>query len=317
MSSMRLRPLRVGEILDASIKLYARNARTLIGAAAVAVIPLQLISAVVLMSVYSSGQDIPAGFSGAFKTVPAADASARAGASGITTLVSVLMIAFVSAVCVQAVSSAYLDHPLSSRESIRFGARRFLPLLAMLIVLYIGLGIGFVLLVIPGIWLYAAWGVATPALMIERLGPFRALGRSRRLVKGRWWAAAGVLLFSFLMTTILTGIVTGVLTAIALTSSNPSVSFAVLISLLSGVVSGLVVQPFQATVTTVLYYDLRVRHEGYDLHLLAEQLGLPEDSLGGPQAVGADFDRPLGPEMVGQPGGPPYWPPPPGWSRES
>jgi hypothetical protein len=314
---MKLRPLRVGEVLDASIKLYARNARTLIGAAAVAVIPLQLISAVVLISVYSSGQDIPAGFSGAFKRVPAADASARVGATGITTLVSVLMIAFVSAVCVQAVSSAYLDHPLSSWESIRFGMRRFLPLLAMLIVLYIGLGVAFVLLVIPGIWLYAAWGVATPALMIEGLGPFRALGRSRRLVKGRWGATAGVLLISFLMTTILTSVVSGILTAIALTSSNPSVTFAVLISLLSGVVSGLIVQPFQATVTTVLYYDLRIRHEGYDLHLLAEQLGLPEGSLGGADGEDAGFDRPLGPEMVGQPGGPPYWPPPPGWSRDS
>jgi hypothetical protein len=317
MGTMTLRPLRVGEILDASIKLYARNARTLIGAAAVAVIPLQLITAVVMMSVYSSGQDIPAGFSGAFRTVPAADANARAGATGIATLVGVLMIAFVSAVCVQAVSSAYLDHPLSSRESIRFGIRRFLPLLAMLIVSYIGLVIAFILLVIPGIWLYAAWGVATPVLMIEHLGPFGALRRSARLVKGRWWATAGVLLFSFLMTTVLTSIVSGVLTAIALTSSNPSVSFAVLISLLSGVVSGLIVQPFQATVTTVLYYDLRVRHEGYDLQLMAEQLGLPEGSLSGVGGSDARFDQPLGPETVGQPGGPPYWPPPPGWSRDT
>jgi hypothetical protein len=317
MSSLRLRPLRVGEILDASIKLYAANARTLIGAAAVAVIPLQVISALVLVSVYSSGQDIPTGYSNLFKKVPAVDAGARAGAGGISLLVSILTIAFVSAVCVQAVSSAYLDHPLSAWESIRFGVRRLLPLLGMLILLYIGLAIAFVLLVIPGIWLYAAWGVATPALIVERLGPFRALGRSLRLVKGRWWASAGVLLISFLMTAILTSIVSGILTAIALSSSNPSVTFAVLISLLSGVASGLIVQPFQATVTTVLYYDLRVRHEGYDLHLLAAQLGLPEGSLGGTEGEDAGFDRPLGPEMVGQPGGPPYWPPPPGWSPDS
>src|ERR1700749_3052346 len=112
MSSMRLRPLRVGEILDASIKLYVSNARTLIGAAAVAVIPLQVISALVLISVYNSGQDIPTGYSNLFKKVPATDAGARAGAGGISLLVSILMIAFVSAVCVQAVSSAYLDHPL-------------------------------------------------------------------------------------------------------------------------------------------------------------------------------------------------------------
>jgi len=32
-------------------------------------------------------------------------------------------------------------------------------------------------------------------------------------------------------------------------------------------------RPFLAAVTTILYYDLRVRHEGYDMQLLAEQLG--------------------------------------------
>src|ERR1700753_527975 len=132
----------------------------------------------------------------------------------------------------------------------------------MLILYYLGLVIAFVLLIVPGIWLYAAWGVATPALLIERLNPFRALGRSRRLVKGCWWATAGVILVSALMVAILTSIVSGILTAIALTS-NPSLVFAVIISLLSGVVAGLIVQPFQATVVTVLYYELRVRHEGY------------------------------------------------------
>jgi hypothetical protein len=316
MSNMALRPRRVGEILDASIKLYIRNARTLIGAAAVAVIPLQLLSGLVLLSVYDRGDEIPTGYSNVFKAVPAADASARAGASAISTLVSILTVAFVSAACVHAVSSAYLDHPLSIGESLRFGARRLLPLLGMLIVLYIGLGIAFVLLIIPGIWLYATWGVAAPALLIEHLGPLSALGRSSRLVRGRWWATAGVLLVAFLMTTIGASIVSGILTAIALTS-NPSIGFAVLISVLSAIVSGLIVQPFQATVVTVLYYDLRVRREGYDLHVLAEQLGLPESSLGAVVGTDGGFAQPPGPEMVGRPGGPPYWPPPPGWSPDN
>src|ERR1700761_2911929 len=213
MSNMPPRPLRVGEILDTSIKLYGRNARTLIGAAAVAVIPLQLLSAVVLLSIYNSGQDIPTGYSNLFKAVPQADASARAGAGAITELATVITVAFVSAACVQAVSSAYLGRPLSTGETVRFGARRLLPLLGMLILYYLGLAIAFVLLIIPGIWLYAAWGVATPALLIERLNPFRALGRSRRLVKGCWWATAGVILVSALMVAILTSIVSGILPA--------------------------------------------------------------------------------------------------------
>jgi hypothetical protein len=51
-----------------------------------------------------------------------------------------------------------------------------------------------------------------------------------------------------------------------------------------------------------------VRHEGYDVALLAEQLGIEPTAL----PAGALIDA--GPESVGQPGGPPFWPPPPGWS---
>ena len=43
-----MRPRRVGEVLDAAIKIYTRNARTLMGLAAVVVIPMQVVSGLVL-----------------------------------------------------------------------------------------------------------------------------------------------------------------------------------------------------------------------------------------------------------------------------
>jgi hypothetical protein len=316
MGTTPLRPLRVGEILDAAIKLYLRNARTMFGAAAAVVVPLQAISALVLMSIYSSGNDIPIGFSTAFKAVPAADVHARTGANGIILLCSFISSSLVLAVCVHAVSSAYLDQPVSASESLRFGARRLVPLIVMQVLLGLALLIAFILLVIPGIWLYASAAVAAPVLVIEHRGPIRSIRRSIRLVRGRWWSTAGVLLFATVMAGVLTSIVSGLLTALALSSSNPSVPFAAFISFLSGTVSGVLVLPFRATVNTVLYYDLRVRHEGYDLQLLAEQLGMPQGTLGEGMATQSGFTRPMGSEMVGQPGGPPYWPPPPGWTPE-
>ena len=313
MSSGGLRPLRVGEILDAAIKLYVRNARVLMGAAATVTVPLQLLTAIVLLSVYNSGQDIPTGFSGLGSTVPQADAAARAGASAIVAVIALIATALVTAACVKAISDAYLDQPASIEGTLRFALRRLAPLLGMEVLLALGLGIGFVLLVIPGIWLYARWGVATPALVIERRNPFRALGRSSRLVKGRWWPTAGVLLLANLMVFLVSGVIDGLLTAAASLSSHHSLLFAVVISTAAATVSGILVQPFNAAVTTVLYYDLRIRREGYDVELMAEQLGIPEASLP-PAAPGeAGFAGPLGPDMVGKPGGPPYWPPPPGW----
>jgi hypothetical protein len=76
---------------------------------------------------------------------------------------------------------------------------------------------------------------------------------------------------------------------------------------LANAVAEILTRPFYAAVTTVVYYDLRVRHEGFDVVLLAEQLGIRAPEFPAPAG-------PLtGPESVGQPGGPPFWPPPPGW----
>ncbi len=309
-----LRPLRVGEILDAAIKIYLRNARVLMAAAATVVVPLQILTALVLMSTYSSGSDINVGFSNVGTTATHAEVAARLGSSAIVELFAIIGTTFTLATSVKAISDSYLGAAADYRTSISFGARRLLPLLAMLILYYLGLIVGFILLIIPGIWLYASWSVATPALLIERRNPFRALGRSLGLVRGRWWPTAGVLLIASVMVAVLSGVIEGLLTAVALTS-HPSIVFASVIVALAAAVSTIVLNPFSATVITVLYYDLRVRHEGLDVQLLAEQLGLPEATLSGVSDQDA-FTPPLGPEAVGTPGGPPYWPPPPGWRPE-
>jgi len=321
MAPMGLRPRRVGEILDAAIKLYLGNARVLIGSAAAIVVPFHLLAGIVMMSAYNDGNDISNGFSNIGRTFTPAEAHARLGASAINGVTGWVAGAFVLAACVKALSDAYLGESPTAMGSLRFGLRRLLPLLGLAIVYSIGQVLGFVALIVTGIWLYAMWSVRVPACVIERAGPFRSLSRSYGLVKGRWWPVAGVLIVSELMVLVIGGLISAGLIAAAISDSNPSVEFAVTISVLSGIVSGVLLQPFSAAVVTVLYYDLRIRKEGYDLELLADQLGLEAsglprqsgDHVDGPLRPDGGFRGPVGPDDVGKPGGPPYWPPPPGW----
>jgi hypothetical protein len=308
-----MRPRRVGEILDAGIKVYLGNARTLMGLAAAVVIPTQVVAAIVLLSTVSSGSDIPTGFSG-FST-PArrpADSAAAVGAQLILILVGLIVTTLVTAASVKAVSDIYLGQPTGVKISLRFALRRLGAVIGLELLSGIGLTIGFIALVIPGIWLYGLWSVAVPVLLIERTGPASALGRSRRLVSGRWWPTAGVLLVATIMVSVISGAFQALLVGVSSLPSQPSVVAAVIVTTASGAISTIIVRPFEACVRTILYYDLRVRKEGYDLELLAEQLGLP--SLAGAGASdGAPAGIPAGPESVGRPGGPPFWPPPPGW----
>lgn len=328
-----LRPLRVGEILDAGIKVYLSNARTLMGLTAVVVVPFQILYAIVLLSVVSSASEVPHGFT-SFIGARHTDTAATSGANTVLLFTGLIVDLLSTAACVKAISDAYLDQPVGLSSSLRFAARRLGALLWMAILMWVLLTLAFIALVIPGIWLYAAWSVATPALLIEGVRGQRALGRSRELVRGRWWPVAGVLVVAGVMTTLVSGAITGVLLAIVLTGGG-SAFYAVVVVSLASAVTGILTRPFQAAVATVLYYDLRVRREGYDVQLLAEQLGFdpvampvgalagagqrtpagaPADFGGVESGLGAGWGGGWGPESVGQPGGPPFWPPPPGWS---
>ena len=73
--------------------------------------------------------------------------------------------------------------------------------------------------------------------------------------------------------------------------------------------SGAITYPYLAAVLTILYFDQRVRKEGFDLQLLAEGFGVERDP-----------DAPLPAPLIGdelytpeQRAAAPYWPPPPGW----
>jgi hypothetical protein len=312
MSATALRPRRVGEILDAGIKVYIRNARTLMGLVAVVVIPLQFLVAIVLLSTLPAGSDVPNGtFSFSAQRAVPADPAAALGADVLLLIVQLLASWLTTAACVKAVSDAYLDEPTSFKDSLRFAVRRLPALAGMEILLALGLVAGGIALVIPAIWLYVSWLVAAPALLIERVGAARALGRSRKLVRGRWWPTAAVLIVASIMVSVVSGALQALLAAVASLPSQPSLVLAVALVTVSGAISTIVAQPFHAAVSTILYYDLRVRHEGFDLHVLAEQLGLP--AVAGSGDSPAAQSLPVGPESVGRPDGPPFWPPPPGW----
>jgi hypothetical protein len=74
-----------------------------------------------------------------------------------------------------------------------------LPLIAVSILAGLGIGIGFVLLIVPGLILLTLWSVAAPVTVIERPGVLAAFGRSRELVRGYGWPVFGTIVLVFLL----------------------------------------------------------------------------------------------------------------------
>jgi hypothetical protein len=213
-----------------------------------------------------------------------------------------------TAVCFKAVADAYLGVEPEWRRSLRFAVRRLGGLFGVAIVGGVLVALATLALVVPGIWLFVMYSVAVPALLLERIGPVRALRRSFRLVRGRWWPTAGALLVGYLLIGILGALVTGIIMVVPTVVAEDNTLAGALGAVVGGTVGSVLTTPYSAAVVALLYFDLRVRKEGLDLQLIAEGADVRRDP-----------DAPLPPPLVADEYTPeeraqaPYWPPPPGW----
>ena len=132
------------------------------------------------------------------------------------------------------------------------GLGTFGMLLVANILAAIIIGIGFILLVIPGIYLLVRFAFVSPAVVLERKGPGEALSRSAELVRGSWWRVFGIGLLVFILVAVANGVLGGVLVVLL----SPRIANAV------GVLVSILVQPFAMSALVLLYYDLRIRKEG-------------------------------------------------------
>jgi hypothetical protein len=119
------------------------------------------------------------------------------------------------------------------------------------IVAGIGIVVGFILIIIPGLILITIWSVAAPVVVLERPGGVRALGRSRALVRGNGWNVFAVIL----LLVILVGVVGS---GIELAGDAAGTG----VGLVVRVIVGILTAPISALAAAVLYFDLRKAHGG-------------------------------------------------------
>jgi hypothetical protein len=67
------------------------------------------------------------------------------------------------------------------------------------IIAAIGIGIGFLLLIVPGLYLLTIWSMLIPVIVIEERRAGEAFTRSREVVRGNGWAVFGLILVTFLL----------------------------------------------------------------------------------------------------------------------
>ena len=172
-----------------------------------------------------------------------------AGAAGLV-IASVISLAgsiVLTGALVTAVSDARDGRiDLSIGETISRAWPFILPLLGAGILASVGLLVGFILLIIPGLILMTLWLVIGPCIVLERTGVLDAFSASTRYVRGNAWSVFGVALLALLVVVIAGAVVGVILAWLPVWLSQ----------FLTTLVQGAVFAPFYAIVVTLTYFAL-------------------------------------------------------------
>lgn len=260
-----LRELSVGELLDKAFRLYRAKFLPLLGITAAVLIPFTLLG---LLSV------------------------ATLGSTQVVNLIQNLFSPLMEGALVIAISRAYLSEAFTIKQAFRLGSKRYtsilgagilqglalvVPVLAFFVFSLMGIFfqvIGGVAIFLLILYLFTRWAVSTEVIVLENMGASEGLRRSWSLtekhfarVLGTSTAAGAIVLLATLLPTMSLGI-------LADWFSIPEIPTLLITTIASQLIVALVT-PFSVAVNVLIYYDLRIRVEAFDIAFAAEEPAAP------------------------------------------
>lgn len=257
-----MEPLGVGESLDAGFRLWRRHFLVFFLLSLLAVAPAQLLNAWYFTSNVQSVNEL-----GEMLVI---DPDSFLVGSLVVRLGGLLIQAIAWGALMNYGVNAYIGRSITVGDAARGALRRLLPFIGLSIIYFLMVGIGTLLLVIPGIWLGIRYILSYAAFYGEQTGPGQSLKRSSVLTEGRWWRIFALFFVAWLFTTIVSSVAAGLVFTVDLTASNITSFF--YFSALVGTVLGALFTPLIPCMMIVAYYDGRIRKEGFDIEYMSSQL---------------------------------------------
>lgn len=140
--------------------------------------------------------------------------------------------------------------------SIARGMERWGAVLAVVLLAAVAVAIGFIFLIVPGIYLGVALYFSTQAVVAEDRSPLEALGRSRELVRDQWWRVFGIGIVFSVMIGVVGGLIGAGFSALADSANSEA------LGLVGAMLGDVFTIAFTALAATLVFFDLRTRREG-------------------------------------------------------
>jgi hypothetical protein len=250
------RPRSVSELVDAAFQLLRRDYMQYVMLMAIAYVPWL----VILMA------------TGLLTATPGDGA-------GVTSILvmglgAMIWFSLIDAVMIDAVSSSYLGGRVDIAGSFRRVSGRFGHVLAAVIAKALMVFVGLMFLIVPGLYFLAKYFAVPATIVLEERGAGEGLGRSSTLSEGLKGHVLKTLVLVWGIYVALSFAV-GVLGGAAAVFSQ-SATLLIVFTQVVNAAFRIFLYPLIPIVQTLLYYDARIRKEGYDLELMAQGLGVSE-----------------------------------------
>jgi len=283
--------MQIGEILDGTFNIYRRHFGLFMRLSFVLICVPAVVGVYLFARLASDPFGVPAWIG--------ENLGATIGFAILAIIVWAVISVLLKSGTVKIISDSYLGHEPSLGAALRFGVSRIVPMLivalskallliviylveVLIVMLFVGVarslgGASLVVLtgavgVVGAIWFLAfvmcGYALTTMVVVLEDLdSSFNAFGRSWELTRGARLKVFLVWLVMWLLTNLVPAIAILGLSA----ALGPQSPLQAPLSVLSPVMS-VILAPLSACALTLVYYDMRVRREAFDLQILSEQL---------------------------------------------
>src|SRR4029453_14701740 len=251
-----LHPMMFSDLLDGSFRLLKANLGAIVLVGAVFLIPVNLVGALQGASVLEEAAG------------PAASNAPLIG-SVVAGLVTILVTPFIGGATAMIVAASYLGGGLKAGPALGGPGGGFWVLLAVFFLTLLLKGAGLVLCLVGALIPMTLFLVTTPTVMLEEAGPIQTMARSVVLVRPRFWPVMGIGVASGILASVLGNILA---TPFSVAALAVGYRWGWILAAIGALLPALVTTPFVSILATLVYFDLRIRNEGFDLQMIAADL---------------------------------------------
>lgn len=237
------KPREVRDLLGDALKVYLGNFSTLFAIALAIVLPVQLIVSGIGLEELTSGY--------------------REN-DGNAELLIPMVVSYLVVAPLMVAATIHLLQRLAEGERPRAGRSLqaaldvFAPVFLAVLLSGVGIALGLVLLIVPGVYVFVRWYFVVQAVVLDKARSAEALRASWRLTSGFWLRTFGVVLLANVIALLPSFPIVLPLQALAESADRQAISLA------GTVLTGALTAPFVALVSTLLFFDIRARRSAAD-----------------------------------------------------